>query len=476
MKKKVLTMEKYLIGLDLGTSALKGSLLSDSGRWIAEAKEATVYEYGDKGEVTFSADGFYQIAARVIKKLVAALPAEGEIVGIGMASASGNTLLVDEDGLPLTPVFSWLDRRDAGEMEKVFGKPDEEAVYRACGWPYIPSFPLAHLAWLKVHQPELLKNAFGIRMSTDYLLFRLTGKWGMDPSTATTFYLREQVSGKWNHALLDPLGIREEQLPPVYPTGTLLGGVTPKAAEETGLPEGCAVVLGAFDHHLAALGAGVIKEGQLLLSCGTSWVCFLPLLDRERVLKENLLCDPFLSSEGGPWAGMFSLESVAVKIDGMVKKWISSDEDALKTFDALARSAAPGADGLRIDPTNDLERDLSMYEKKNIARALMEGTAYLLAEEIRRLAGEGISVSSAIMVGGPSKSDPWPGIVTDMLGIPVDTVYGVCAGAVGAATLAGIATGLYPSLEGAYAMRTPDLITRTPNPENAAFYSNFSLR
>ncbi len=468
-------MEKYLIGLDLGTSACKGSLLSESGAWVAEAKEATVYTYGGNGEVTFDADDFYKIVARVIRMLVSSLPEGGEIVGIGMASASGNTLLVDEAGKPLTPVFSWLDKRDAGEMEEVFGTPDENAIYRTCGWPYIPSFPLAHLAWLKVHQPELLKNASGIRMSTDYLLFRLTGCWGMDPSTATTFYLRDQVSGKWNHALLDPLGIREEQLPPVYPTGTLLGRVTAKASEETGLPEGCAVVLGAFDHHLAALGAGVTKEGQLLLSCGTSWVCFLPLCDREKVLEQNLLCDPFLSSANGPWAGMFSLESVAVKIDGMVKKWISSDEDALKTFDTLARSAAPGADGLRIDPTKDLERDFSGYEKKNIARALMEGTAYLLASEVKRLAGEGIQVSSAIMVGGPSKSDPWPGIVTDMLGIPVDTVYGVCAGAVGAATLAGIATRLYPSLEDAYAMRTPDLITRTPDPEKAAFYRNFSL-
>ena len=466
-------MKNYFIGLDLGTSAAKGILLSESGELIAEEKLPTEYKRGEHGEVTFDPDVFYSKVAHIIRALVSKCPSDGTVAGLGISSASGNTMFIGEDGKPLTDAFSWLDTRMTTEAEQVYGKLDPEAVRNISGWPYIPSFPLAHLAWTKVHAPSIIERAKMICMSTDYINYRLTGKWAIDPSTATTFYLADQTTGKWQKPLLDALGITEDKLPKLMPTGTPIGHITETAAKETGLTEKCIVVLGAFDHPTGARGAGVIKEGQLLISCGTSWVCFVPLNDRSKIIKERLLCDPFLSSDGGPWAGMFSLEAVNTKISAYIKKWLGKDCNYVQ-LDAYARQAEAGAGGLRINPMTDLDRDLSGYDKKNICRALMEGTAYLLAEEIRRLDKEGIHITSAVMIGGPSKSDPWPQIVTDMLGISVNTVYGVCAGAVGAAILSGIATGAYKSLEDAYARMIPEKIERTPT-ENSEFYKTFKM-
>ncbi len=466
-------MKKYLIGLDLGTSAAKGILLAETGELIAEAKAHTEYTRGTSGEVTFDGDEFYTKICGVIRTLVSHLPEGGEIIGIGASSASGNTMLMNKDGKPMCEAISWLDGRVTDEIDTVFGKVDPEAVRDKCGWPCIGSFPIAHLAWYKVHKPELLASAHKICMSTDYVNYRLSGEWAMDPSTATTFYMADQRKGEWNKEYLAALGINEAQLPPLRPTGTLIGHITKEAAGETGLTEGCAVVLGAFDHPTGARGAGILEEGQLLLSCGTSWVGFIPHHDRAKIIDMQLLCDPFLSADGGPWAGMFSLAAVSTKVSAMVEKWVVSGSERLSQFDKLSRSAEPGAGGLRIDPLTDGDRDLSGYEKKNIARAVQEGVAHRLATEVRKLEANGIKINSVVMVGGPSKSDPWPQIVCDMLGVNVDTVYGVCAGAVGAAILAGIATGAYDSLTDAYAKMTPDKIERTPNLANTEIYKNF---
>lgn len=461
---------RYLIGLDLGTSAVKGSLLGEDGKLEAAAGEPTAYNRGECGAVTFSGEDFYRRVTAVIRRLVSLLPCDGEIVGIGAASASGNTMLIGQDGIPLCEAFSWLDTRVTDEITAVLGETDSEETRDRCGWPGLASFPMAHLSWLRMHEPALLDSASKVCMSTDYVNFRLCGKWGIDPSTATTFYLADQRTASWNADILHKLGIPKEKLPAILPTGALLGHVTPRASKETGLPVGCAVVLGAFDHPTAARGAEITSEGQLLISCGTSWVCLVPLEDRSRIIGLRLLCDPFLSAEGGPWAGMFSLESVSTRVDAFVTRWIDGGNDRIRVFDTLARNAVPGAHGLRIDPMADADRDLSGYGKEDIARALMEGTAWLLAKEVQRMRDSGIPIASAVMVGGPSRSDPWPQIVTDMLGIEVGTVYGVSAGAVGAATLAAVAAGVYASLREAYSVRTPEKIVRHPDPETAAFY------
>jgi len=357
---------------------------------------------------------------------------------------SGNTVLLDR-GQPFIPAISWLDSRVKNETDLVLGDPDPHAIYRTVGWPYIKQFPLAHLCWLNIHMPDTLKKASFICMSTDYINYRLTGRFGMDHSTATTFYLQDQEQKNWNSVLLAKLGIKKTQLPSLHPSGHLLGDVNESAALETGLKPGTKVILGSFDHPSAARGSRVSYISQLLISCGTSWVGLYPLGSREEGIKRNMLVDPFTSSDSnGLYAGMFSIPAIGEKIDSFVSEFISRDKNKYAEFDKLASQSPPGANGVIIDPMAEFDKKyLSQYSKSDLSRAVMEGTAYLLKSKIDDFSKSGLRISSATMVGGPADTMPWPQIVADVLKMDISIINGQHAGAFGAAILAGIGSRIY---------------------------------
>jgi sugar (pentulose or hexulose) kinase len=270
---------------------------------------------------------------------------------------------------------------------------------------------------------------------------------------------------------LQRLGIPDDKLPRIDPSGSVLGRITEEAAKETGLEPGTPVVLGAFDHPCAARGAGILDEGQLLLSCGTSWVGFLPIRDRNRAVDNNLLIDPFLQPSG-PWGAMFSLPAVASSIDEWIRLFVDDGPDRYQTFDRLAASAAPGAGGLLIHPLHKASRtEPEGGTKANIARAIMEGTAFLLKRRLDQLEAKGMRFSAVSMVGGPSEAHPWPQIVTDVLGKRIAIRNGTCAGAVGAAILAGIGAGLYQDEKHALTKLSFPQSDCMPSPAAHAFYA-----
>jgi sugar (pentulose or hexulose) kinase len=359
-----------------------------------------------------------------------------------MAAAAGNTLLCDGAGRPLRPAISWMDRRAENAPLYALSGLDADTLRQVTGWPCLSSFPLAHLAWLAEHEPERYRAAQHVGMDTDWLLFRLTGKWAMDHSTATTFHLQEQTGGTYYAPFLKRLGLRRGRLSALSPSGTTVGPLTPQAAADTGLSGQTLAVTGCFDHPAAARATGVVSPGQLMLSCGTSWVGFLPHADRQALVDAHLLCDPFLSAHGGPWGGMFSVPRVGNAIDWYIGNVIAPGEpDPLRVFDALAAEAPPGARGLRIDLLEPPGRVAA--SRADVSRAVMESAAGLLNERLAALAGRGLRYRQAVMVGGPSRSPVWPGIVAEATGLDIAT-GGRSAGARGAALLAG--AGVRPDL------------------------------
>ena len=432
------------IGLDIGTSSVKGALVSvtDGGHEVsATATEAVSYHVsrvapGTPGYTGYGADDLYGSVCAVIRRLIES--ADENVAAAAIASASGNTVLAGENGEPLCDAFSWTSPPVPEEYGRYFGDIDEDEVYARCGWPISAAFPPGHLALVAAHAPELIASAAKVTMTTEYILKRLTGEWMTDRSTATPSYLCDQRSGKWMPEMYERVGVKGSQLPRVGETGDIVGTLTPEAAAETGLTASCRAVLGSFDHPSAARGNGIVRQGQLLLSCGTSWVVFVPVDDRGTVIKERLLCDPFLTGKGGegPWGAMFSLESAAVKINHIVEKYISSAPDRFARLDALSLAADREAHGLKIDVTKDLP-DLSDKDPSDIARALMLGVSDLLKARLDALdRTAGLRFSSAAMAGGPSSSPVWRQTLGEVLGIEVTAAAGAYSGAVGAALTA----------------------------------------
>lgn len=324
------------------------------------------------------------------------------------------------------------------EVEAVFGGSginlSDDAVRARSGWGFLYTFSLAHLAYLKVHHPAEFSRAAHVAMAGEYLLYRLTGKWGIDRSTATPFYLADQVAGCWYSPYLDALGLREAQLPSLGQSGDTLGCLTPEAAARCGLSTDTTVRLGSFDHPGGAIAGGVIEEGDLLVSCGTSWVCLFPVRDRTVCLREKLLCDPFLSPEGC-FAGMFSLVKIGETLDAAIRLYAGEDDDRFDRFYAMAEAAGLGADGLRLDPMND-PLPLPNGNVEALARAVVEWIASALRGSMRQIEAYGITFRRAVMAGGPSRNPICRAIVEEIIGVPVDYRFGVSSGAVGAAMIA----------------------------------------
>ena len=424
-------MKKYSIGLDLGTSSVKAVLFSKEDGIVA--KETAGFEYkqsylpGGAEYLGIDAEKFYKTVVSVIGRLAARLPSGATVLGLSMASASGNSILCDRDGKAIIDGYSWLNKPFNEEIKSVFGDDFGSEVREKAGWGLSGSFPLGQLSHLRLNAPELLDRADRVCMMTEYVLHRLTGRWGIDVSTATPFSILDQKAREWNREYLDALGIEEKKLPPLMESGQLLGELTLEGSTDTGLPSGVKVYLGSFDHPSAARANDIRRQGELLVSCGTSWVCFFPISDRAKIIEHSYLCDPFLTPEG-PWGAMASLARASERIKEIVDRYISDGEDKFEVLDSLVALAEPGAGGLVLNPMGELA-DLSGYPKENIARALMEG----IATELKKRVSGVVEVNRIAMCGGPSVSKMWRQVISEVFGVPVTVTYGAYSGAVGAA-------------------------------------------
>ena len=425
-------MNRYSIGLDLGTSSVKAVLFNAHKGIVAKDSADFVYKksYLPNGAeyVGIDMEDFFKKICLVLKNLSKNIPADAVFCGLAMASASGNAVLCDKDANAIIDGYSWLNRPFDDEVKTVFGDGFGANVREMSGWGLATSFPLGQLSHIKLNAPDILKSADVVCMATEYVLHRLTGAWGIDVSTATPFYLLDQKKRCWNKDYLDALDIPESKLPPLMECGQKLGTLTEDAADATGLPCGSAVFVGSFDHPTAARGCNIKDEGDLLVSCGTSWVCFMPMKDRSKIIENSFLSDPFLTPDGN-WGAMTSLARASEKIKTVVDKYISSDDNKFVLLDEFSCKKNDG--GLKFNVMTD-SFDLSGYSKENIARALMVG----IATELKNRVSGVIDVKKISMCGGPSSSKVWQDTLAEVFGVPVVVTYGAYSGAVGVAMYA----------------------------------------
>ncbi|MBQ7638531.1 MAG: FGGY-family carbohydrate kinase, partial [Clostridia bacterium] len=419
------------------TSAVKGVLMSENGRIIRTA--SSPFTYIIDGDARFlEPDAFCESCFSVIKEL-SECP-EYEIAAVCSCHASGNLLLLDSENRPITPIVGWQTVVSQEDIDRVYTKEEQTAFYRTSGWPLGHGMVAADLAWLKVHRPELLDEAATVTMSAEYLNFQLTGKWGISHSMGTPSRIMDQERGVYNRPILEKLGIAGKFFPPIFDKGTVLGTVLPDMAGRLGVTEYTKVVLGSFDHPSGALGAGVLNEGELLLSCGTSWVELFPVSSREFALSTGGLVDRF-ALHGAPYCVMKSLTSVTEKINARRVHFFGKITH--KEFDEYIAQSSLGCGGLRIDFTDDDFKRAENHSDGEIARAIIEGAALMLKDNLIALRECGLHADSITAIGGITNSPVCTRVLSEVLGQEIRVVNGQSAGAVGSCLLAGMGLGVY---------------------------------
>ena len=184
---------EYFIGLDIGTSAVKGALLSEDGRLITVTDKK--FEYEDEGTFRLlDPEDFCKRCFDVICDL--SDKADGRIAAVCFCHASGNPLFLDADMKPLTRIIGWQSVIDQADIDAVYTKEEQDAFYRVVGWGFFNGMPAADLAYIKVHKPEILEKTKFFTMSGEYLNYKMTGKWGISHSMGTPFYMIDQEKGE----------------------------------------------------------------------------------------------------------------------------------------------------------------------------------------------------------------------------------------------------------------------------------------
>ncbi len=434
------------IGLDIGTSAVKGAAMTADGKVLGTVTGKYNY-YGENGQRLLNPKEFTDACLSVIKELAATYCSGMHVAAICECCASGNLLLLGEDDEPITPIIGWQTQIKKEDREALFTEEEVAAFYKKVGWRLGLGFPVAYLTAIKLNRPDLLEKTKTVTMSAEYLNFILTGRWGIAHSMGTPFFLMDQEKGVYNQPLLEKLGIENKNLPPIYDKGTVLSEVSPEMAASLGLSGDTKVVLGSFDHPSGATGSGVFEEGEMLLSCGTSWVEFFPVPSREFAISTNGLVDRFMLS-GSPYCVMKSVASISAKIDALRQHYLG--DISHKEFDVLCEGSSLGAGGLVFNFTDEDFALDKQYDKCDIARAIIESAALKLKANLAEARKSGLRADKITMIGGITNSATCVKIVAEVLGQDITVVNGQAAGAVGACLLAGIGAGFYKDEKDAF--------------------------
>jgi xylulokinase len=479
-----------LLGLDVGTTATKALLLNVEGETVASAS----YSYGlitpREDWVEQDPEELWRGVVETCRKVLEYVNSQDRVLALSISAQGGTTIPVDANGRPVSNAISWMDHRAHEQAKQVRKALGDDRIYEVSGWQLGDGLPLLHISWLRQCSPETYASARYFTFVNDFIIYRLTGQLCMDPSDAGITQLYNIADGRWDEDMLKMAGIGADQLSPVRNSGVVVGQLTAEASRETGLPRSVLVVNGAHDQYCAALGAGVLKPGDVMLSCGTAWV-ILCLMEQLRLDSERRLS---ISPHAMPskWGALKSMGGVGACMEWLLRNlWegtarLDSTRSALyHDLNKCANSVPVGSRGLIFLPSSGgygrgsrgafVGLTLS-HSRGDMARAVMEGIAFELRwtmEHIREALAVGAtraSSSTLRMVGGAAASPVWPKIVADVTHLPVVLPSATEAASCGAAILAGVGSGAFPSPEAGYHVLSGQEVLLEPDERNGRRY------
>jgi xylulokinase len=265
------------IGLDLGTSSLKGVALDTTGSVVASEREGYATDRPETGRAEQD-PGDWVAAARAVLSRLAATVQPASWRGIGLSGMIPTLVTLDEAGGPTGPAITWEDSRAHREAEEIVWQAGDSEIYELTGQPLDGRYLLPMAAWLTRHTPDRMARTTVVLGAKDYLFFKLTGHFLTDPSTATGYGCYGLAGSAWAAPVTAVAGVSAATgrpgrpgLPPVVPS-TDTRPLLPAVATGLGLPRGLKVSVGAADSVLAAEALGAVAPGAVTYVWGTSTV------------------------------------------------------------------------------------------------------------------------------------------------------------------------------------------------------------
>lgn len=502
-------MERFVIGVDIGTTATKAVLLDFELRIVAESasrEHATAYPAGHPSAAEQNPDDWWAGAARGIREVVELAKAKpGAVAAVAVSSQAPCVVLVDREGAPVRPALIWMDRRSDGQCR---ARARHEAVARRLtGNAIDPYYAAPKLAWLAENEPETRRRTVRVLMANGYVAQRLTGVYSIDAGHAGLTCLAGMPEVGWVQELLELWGIPADWMPAIAHPTAVLGGVTPSAAAATGLQQGTPVVAGLVDAVAASLEAGLADAGDVCDMTGQSTV--LNAAVPYQVLAKGIgafttcaypipglfLLAGTMVATGGilRWfrdqfgAGAISAELPGAELRAALAEALAHGGDRFATLDQLAATSPPGSNGLVLLPYFLGERSpiwdsdargvllgLSMSTSRaDVVRAILEGTAYGLNHNLEEMRNLGLRFPTLKVVGGGALGRTWNQIKADVTGLAVEVPAEARGATVGSALVAAAGVGILPDLAAGVRARYRAGETVSPDPARHALYQGY---
>ena len=453
-------MQNLLIGLDIGTSAAKGILITEDGDIVGHADSSYPVSNPRAGWSEQDPEDWWRETVEVLRELKEqADSSAAELAGLSFSGQMHSSVFLDAEDEVIRPAILWSDTRtdqECQEIEKRVG--GRKSLVEMTGNRALEGFTAPKVLWLKNNEPDNYKKVKSLLLPKDYIRYRLTGEKAMDLSDAAGTLLFDVENRDWNDGLLELLEIDRSMLPPPVESTAVAGNITEKAAEITGLPAGLPVVTGGADNACGAAGSGMVRQGQLMVSIGSSGVVLAP--------AEDYKADPegkvhlFNHSSPGKYYYMGVMLAAGQALSWCRDNVLPPNWD-YDTINEKAASVPPGSENLIFLPYLNGERtphaDASargvffglsaLHDRSHMARSVMEGVTFGLRDSLELIEERGIEVDSVRAIGGGARSELWQQIIADIMDKTVELLAVEEGPAYGAALIAGVGVDILPSLE-----------------------------
>ncbi len=436
------------LGVDVGTGGSRALLVDERG--AVRAGYTAPHEDMHMERPLWAEqrpENWWDAVVEAIRGVLAKAGAAGrDVRGIGLSGQMHGLVILNGANGVIRPSLIWCDQRSQAQVDFVNAKIGRENVLKYTANPVLTGFTLPKLLWVRDNEPRNFDRVRKMLLPKDYVRFRLTGEFASEVSDASGTAVFDVVNRRWSYEMMDGLDLDRAILPKCYESSDITGSLTAEAAELTGLKAGTPVVGGGGDQAASAVGNGIVEEGIVSCTLGTSGVVFAHMA--------KVAYDPagrvhtFCHAVRDKWHVMGVTQGA-----GLSLQWFRNQLAPGTDYDALTAEAAQspaGAQGLFWLPYLMGERTphldamarggwiglTNRHTRADLVRALIEGVSYSQRDCLDIIEGLGVTVNSVRASGGGARSAFWRGLLAEILNKRVVTLETQEGSAYGAALLA----------------------------------------
>ncbi len=414
---------RYIATFDIGTTAVKGVLVSENGEPVySDSQDIETIFNGDMKEQ--NPDDWYDAFIKISQSMVLQYN-KSDIIGIIMSGQMQDIILVDRENNAIDHAILYSDGRAELQAREIASIIGYDSISNITGNDFNGSIPFAKLLWIKQNKPDVYQTIYKVLFSSkDYIIAKLTNCHVSDVTTGATTGLMDIHRKKWMINWVDVLQLHSELLPRLAYTDEKAGVITEKGALVSGYEAGTPVYIGTGDAGATTLASGISQDGEYNVNLGTSgWIACVSndVLNRQGVfnlaaIQQDLYINvvPFLNA-------------------GNVHKWISKtltpdhmQDHKYEHINELLENSSVGSNGVMFLPYIAGERFPIMdanikgsyigitpeTTKQDMARACLEGVAYSIRQGMESIGRKPNKIS---IIGGGGRCVVWCQILSDML-------------------------------------------------------------